>query len=118
MKALTLLLVCACLIACETPSSATDTGRLPPALRRQGVTIGGGNGLSFDTEVVIHAPNQEAGIVSEHEYIDARYPLSQFIGQDLVDHKGKHYDVLTYQSSDGNKHVFYFDMSDYYGKLP
>jgi hypothetical protein len=118
-----LFLACVCLIASETPSFPSDTVRTPASLQREGITLGGGDGSSFEKAIIVHAPDEVRAIVAEHEYILLRYRLLQLISQVRVRYKGKHYDVVTYYDVVNyppvpiwKKRVFYFDMSNYYKK--
>jgi hypothetical protein len=66
--------VCVFLIAVETPSFATDTDRAAAAVqRREGVTIGGGDGSSFDKAMIVHADNLPKEFLAGYEYIVLRY---------------------------------------------
>jgi len=76
-----LFLACVCLIASETPSFPSDTVRKPVSLQREGITLGGGDGSSFEKAIIVHAPDEVRAIVAEHEYILLRYRLLQLISQ-------------------------------------
>jgi hypothetical protein len=121
----TLFLVCICFVGTGTRCLAIDTVRTPAALQREGITLGGGDGSSFEKAIVIHAPDEVRAIVAEHEYILLRYRLLQLISQVRVRYHGKHYDIVTYYEDcelrptpNWKKRLFYFDMSNYYGKRP
>jgi hypothetical protein len=115
---------CICLTACETPSFAADTDRAATVLQRElGVTIGGGDGSSFEKAIVVHAPKVETAILAAYEYIALRYRLVQFSQWHLSIRKGKYYVVMTYNYTltmgpfpNRKIRVFYFDMSNYYRK--
>jgi hypothetical protein len=113
MKYLVFLLTICCLAACQTPPS-TVTASAPAASR--GVTFSGGNGSSFETAIVVNARDEISGVRSEYDYIRARYPGYRFISQALAPHGGKTYDIMTFKSADGKKHVLYFDISKYFGR--
>jgi hypothetical protein len=123
---LTLFVVCICVIACETPSFAADTDRAAAVLQRElGVTIGGGDGSSFEKAIVVHAPNVETATVAAWEYVDLRYRVWQIKQWALVNRKHKFYLVMTYNYDvalgpfpNRKTRVFYFDMTNYYGKRP
>jgi hypothetical protein len=92
-------------------------------MQREGVTIAGGDGSSFEKAIIIHAPNRETAIWALYEYIILHYRLWQFKRHVLVYYKGKHYlvvtcyDLETYPPTPTWKErVFYFDMNDYYRK--
>ena len=118
-----LFLACVCLIASDTLSFATDTVRTPAALQREGVTIGGGDGSSFEKAIIVHAANPQMAVLAGYEYILLCYRLWQFSSYRLSIYKGKNYFVLTYDDvrtigpfPNKKKRVFYFDISSYYGK--
>jgi hypothetical protein len=65
--------VCVFLIAVETPSLATDTDRAAAPLQHpEGVTIGGGDGSSFDKAIIVHADNLPKEFLAGYEYIVLR----------------------------------------------
>jgi hypothetical protein len=123
MLFLTLLVVCICAFACETPSFAADTDRAAGVLRRElGVTIGGGDGSSFENAIIVYAPNVETAKVAVWEYIALRYRVWQLSQSALVSRKRKFYLVMTYNYDvamgpfpNRKTRVFYFDMTNYYG---
>jgi len=94
---LRVFIFCICLIACESPSFAADTDRAAGVLQRElGVTIGGGDGSSFEKAIIVHAPNVETAILAVYEYVALRYRLAQFSQWHLSIRKGKYYLVMTY----------------------
>src|SRR6266508_1134307 len=94
---LRLFITCVCLIACETPSFAADTDRAAAVLQRElGVTIGGGDGSSFEKAIIVHSPKVETVILAAYEYIALRYRLAQFSQWHISIRKGKYYLVMTY----------------------
>jgi TonB family protein len=111
--------VCVCLIAVETPSFGTDTDRAAAAVqRREGVTIGGGDGSSFDKAIIVHAASLPQALLAGFEYIALRYGWFQISSGSIVHYKGKSFKVITYEDvramgSPKPKRVFYFDVSDY-----
>jgi hypothetical protein len=123
---LTLFVICICLIACETLSFAADTDRAAAVLQRElGVTIGGGDGSSFEKAIIVHAPKVETATVAVWEYIALRYRVWQLSKWALVNRKHKFYLVMTYNYDvvlgpfpNRKTRVFYFDMTNYYGKRP
>src|ERR1700730_5758649 len=114
--------VCGCVVPCETPCFAAETDRAATVLQRElGVTIGGGDGSSFEKAIIIHARNVETETVAENEYIALRYRLWQFERAEIVRYKGKVYNVWTYYDAiryrsfpDWKQRVFYFDISEYF----
>jgi hypothetical protein len=47
------LMICVFLIAVERPSFATDADQAAAVLKGEGVTIGGGDGSSFDKAIIV-----------------------------------------------------------------
>jgi len=114
MKYIATFLLAVCVVACQTspaPSGFRPAGPPKP------VTFGGGNGLSYATAVVVHASDKGSGVKSEYDYIRAHYPGHHFISQALAFDHGKSYDIMTFTSADRKKHVLYFDISEYLGRL-
>ena len=111
--------VCVFFTAFETPSFAVETDRAAVAIeRREGVTIGGGDGSSFEKAIIVHAASLPQALLAGFEYIALRYGWIQISSGSIVRYKGKSYKVLTYQDhrSRGDpkpKRVFYFDVSEY-----
>jgi len=101
------------------PSFAADTDRAAAAVeRREGVTIGGGDGSSFDKAIIIHAASLPQAMFGGFEYIALRYGWFQISSGSLVRYKGKSYKVLTYEDHKAMgdpkpKRVFYLDVTEY-----
>ena len=75
---LAFFVVCRCIAPCETPCFAAEPDRAATVLQRElGVTIGGGDGSSFEKAIIMHASNVETETVAEYEYITLRYRLWQ-----------------------------------------
>jgi len=116
---LRLLIACICLIGCATQSFAADTDRAAVAIeRREGVTIRGGDGSSFEKAIVVHAASLPQATLAGFEYIALRYNWFQITNGSLVRHNGKSYKVLTYEDHRAmgdpkQKRVFYLDVSEY-----
>src|SRR5437899_7203060 len=90
--------VCVFLIAFETPSFAGETDRAAAAVeRREGVTIGGGDGSSFDKAIIVQAASLSQAMFAGFEYIALRYKWFGITGGSLVRQKGKAYKVLTFE---------------------
>ena len=113
MKHLLFLLPICCLVACQAPTSSSTVSA---SAATGGVTFSGGNGSSFETAIVVNARDEISGVRSEYDYIRARYPGYHFMSQALAPHGGKTYDIMTFKSADGKKHVLYFDISKYFGR--
>jgi hypothetical protein len=123
---LTVFVVCICFVACQTPSFAADTDRAAAVIQRElGATIGGGDGSLFEKAITVHAPNVETATVAVWEYISLRYRIWQLSQSALVNRKHKFYLVMTYNYDvamgpfpNRKTRVFYFDVTNYYGKRP
>ena len=100
-------------------SFATNTDRAAAAIeRREDVTIGGGEGSSFEKAIVVHAANLHQALLAGFEYIALRYGWFQITSGSTVRYKGKAYKELTYQDyramgDPKPKRIFYFDVSEY-----
>jgi TonB family protein len=111
--------VCVFLIAFEMPSFAVETDRAAIAVeRREGVTIGGGDGSSFEKAIIVHAASLPQASFAGFEYIALRYGWFQIRSGSIVKYKGKSYKVITYEDHKAMgdpkpKRVFYFDVSEY-----
>jgi TonB family protein len=111
--------VCVFLIAFETPSFAGETDRAAVAIeRREGVTIGGGDGSSFDKAIIVHAASLTQALLAGFEYIALRYKWFQISSGSIAYYKGKSYKVITYEDHRPRgfpkpTRVFYFDVSEY-----
>jgi TonB family protein len=118
-RGLQLLVACVCLIGCATQSFATNTDRAAAAVeRREGVTIGGGDGSSFDKAIIVHAASLPQALFGGFEYVALRYGWIQISNGSTVQHKGKFYKILTYENHKAMadpkpKRVFYFDVTEY-----
>ena len=85
------------------------------------VTYAGGTGDSIETAVIIHgAANQMQGVDAEYRYVAQKFgPPGQawdLENQALLQHEGKHYDLLNIRLEDGTKRAIYFDISAFYGQ--
>jgi TonB family protein len=107
------------LIGFATQSFATNTDRAAAAVeRREGVTIGGGDGSSFDKAIIVHAASLPQALFGGFEYVALRYGWIQISNGSTVQHKGKFYKILTYEDHKAMadpkpKRVFYFDVTEY-----
>ena len=62
------VMVCVFLIASETPVFAVETDRAAVAIeRREGVTIGGGDGSSFGKAIIVHAASLPQALLAGFE---------------------------------------------------
>ena len=108
-----------CLIGYATQSFAAETDRAAAAVeRREGVTIGGGDGSSFDKAIIVHAASLSQAMFAGFEYIVLRYKWFQISSGSLVRYKGKAFKVLTFEDVKAMgdpkpKRVFYLDVTEY-----
>jgi TonB family protein len=113
------VVVCFFLIASGTPSFAAGTDRAAVAVdRREGVTIGGGDGSSFDRAIIVHAASLPQAMFAGFEYITLRYGWFQISSGSTAINKGKSYKALTFEGhralgSPKPTRVFYLDVSEY-----
>jgi TonB family protein len=118
-RGLQLLVACVCLVGCATQSVAAETDRAAAAVeRREGVTIRGGDGSSFDKAIIVQAAGLSQAMFAAFEYIVLRYKWFGITGGSLVRQKGKAYKVLTFEDVKAMgdpkpKRVFYLDVTEY-----
>ena len=111
--------LCFFLIASKTPCFAVETDRAAVAIeRREGVTISGGDGSSFEKAIIVHAASLPQALLAGFEYIALRYGWIQIASGSIVHDKGKTYKVLSYEDHRARgepkpKRVFYFDVTEY-----
>lgn len=108
-----------CVVFIATPCFAVETDRAAIAIeRREGVTISGGDGSSFDKAIVIRATRLPRALLAGFEYIALRYGWIQISSGSIAHYKGKTYEVVTYQDHKAMgdpkpNRVFYFDVTEY-----
>jgi ABC-type phosphate transport system substrate-binding protein len=98
-----------------TTACATQRNTQQPGNNQSETTSGpidntGRDGSSFDLAIIVNS------ISEEYAWIRKTYPGSQVNAQALVRHDGKHFDVLTFTTSDGETRKAYFDISRFFGK--
>jgi len=83
--------------------------------------FGGGDGSSIENAVIINAQSTLNGIMYEHLYIskihgekDTKWKLIQ---QQLLEVGGRHYDAMRISIINNEIIVYYFDISNFYGKM-
>ena len=85
------------------------------------ISIKGGPGDSQKNALVIHAPDNIAGIMAEYEYLENRYGVRdvdwKLFMQSLITGNRKSYDLLTIELKDGSRKSFYFDITGFFGKF-
>jgi hypothetical protein len=118
MKVPLVILLAAILAGCQTPpggsSAATPSGPAPRS--GSGIRFAGGDGSSFAAAIVVHAPNNIAGVGAEYDYLKKRFPGHRFVSQALANRGGKVYDVMTIVTADGKKRVLHFDITQFFGR--
>ncbi|MBK7128188.1 MAG: tetratricopeptide repeat protein [Crocinitomicaceae bacterium] len=70
----------------------------------------GGNGMSFETAIMVNS------IPEEYEYVRETYPGSTFMMQSLVFHENTPYDILHIKTEDGVELDIYFNIESFFGK--
>jgi hypothetical protein len=84
----------------------------PPA-----VWLSGGDGSSVAKAIVVHAPNESAGVDAEHSYVEQHFGKPTSINIELYqDKKRGLFDVFRFTGRDGKKHTIYFDTNSYFGR--
>lgn len=68
------------------------------------------DGSSFSKAVIVKS------IQDEYRFAAEACGNCKFLGQSLVFKKGKPYDILKYQKPNGDIVLYYFDISEFYGK--
>jgi len=67
--------------------------------------------------VVIHAKNESTGGAAEYQWIADRFPGYMRGSQALLNEDGRFYDTLDTTTSSGEHKKFYFDITNFFGKL-
>lgn len=111
----------------ETPKKAqapTGSAGAPAVAALPGTTIRfeGGNGMTPDTAILILGAKGEIdGVGSEYQFLSivhgqkgTAWKLQQ---QALMNHNGHQMDRMDVVLADGKKLVYYFDISDFFGKF-
>ncbi len=83
-----------------------------------GTRLGGGDGLSRRSAIVIEAPSARAGIRAQYDCLTERFPGYTRVGQSLSFDGGGHvYDRLTFVTPDGERRRLYFDITSFFARL-
>jgi hypothetical protein len=75
-----------------------------------------GDGLSFETAVVIQAKTEGTGEDEEYAWIAQHYPSYKRDRQTLTENKNHPYDIITIITKEGEKMDLIFDISNFFGK--
>jgi hypothetical protein len=99
------------LAACLTSEPAF--AKAPATPQPQESRYGGGDGLSKQHAVIIHAGGQDSGTEAEYSWIKSHYPGSTPISQALTpwDTDGKRYQRITIHTGSGDSVDLWFEIS-------
>jgi len=75
------------------------------------------DGSSFEKAIVINKSSESEGISAEYDWLKKNYPNYQNLGQSLMYHDKKPYDVLKIKTEKGETKDIYFDISKFFGKF-
>jgi hypothetical protein len=82
-----------------------------------GITFRGGDGSTCQSRLLIRgAPNVDAGVAAERQWIRAKYPGYRLKGQSLVDCEEEPTDQVTIVNVAGDERTLFFDISDFFSK--
>ena len=87
----------------EAPSKAA-----PPPLLEEGASV--------EAAVLVPAADEQAGVDWENDWIYRHYGRFRKKTVALASREGRRYDVITVELGDHTERVFYFDITDFYGK--
>jgi hypothetical protein len=105
-----LVLTVACTTSCKHQQASTSVSTLDAS------KYSGGKGTSFDDAVIINEKSEGAGVDAEYAWLKAKYPGYKLGSQALATHNGKHYDIMSITTVDGEDKKIYFDISNFFGK--
>ena len=79
----------------------------------------GGNGLSFNSPVIIvNAQTLDEGFAAEKSWIAAHYPNAQVTNQQFLTLADRRLDQFVLQTADGRSVTVWFDITAFLGKPP
>lgn len=115
-------LIALALAGCASPSATTTSKTAPPAAAPSAPAAttapsAARDGASFETAIVIDAPDEGAGVKAEYDWLRAHLPGGQPAGQALLNHGSKVYDLIHVRLPDGSMRDVYFDITGFFGKL-
>lgn len=86
--------------------------------RWRGGLFAGGTGETIEDAVIIAGTTSTAvGIRAERQWLLERLGFDwQLELQELIEHDGRHFDLLTVKLADGTSRGFYFDVEGFFGK--
>jgi hypothetical protein len=101
--------------------SANEAGKKQPAQVRTTalkITIEG-EGTSIEKPIVIKgAPDNMVGVALEYAILRGLYPTAKMTNQQLIKQGGRSYDLMVLQLQDGRTIRVFFDITDFFGKMP
>ncbi len=85
------------------------------------VELSGGDGSSIENAILIHTDKSMLGVYVEYAYLSEIHGEKnkkwELISQELIEHNGKHYDVMHIKVFDLDREMkYYFDISNFYEK--
>ncbi len=81
----------------------------------QGITYEGGDGMSFESAIVIRgARSEQDGIRAEYDYVESRWPGYSRNMQSLSQKGDRWFDVLDVTLATGERETFHFDITEYF----
>lgn len=115
-----LLLATACATTPAPPAAQTaPVTEAAPAEKRPATRpiIIAARGLSCNSEIVINATHEKAGIAEERAWINENYPGAKMIKQGLTTCNDKPADQIDIETANGRTVSIYFDISNFLGKM-
>ncbi len=103
------------LSGCGGPAAVPKTPASVPG--GNGVSYSGGDGLSCESRIVVHAPSEDLGVPAEYAWLRKHYPRFRAFAQALIECDGKPADRLDIRSANGQELSLYFDISSFFGKM-
>ena len=112
----------------ELPSSALITvftalllagcaSGAPGPRARSNFKYGFGDGQTTATAVQVRTPSETEGGMLIRDWIHANYPGFAIRQQDLLEQRGRAYDLITLVGPGDTMHRVYFDISAYYRRI-
>jgi hypothetical protein len=93
-------------------------GLFASAHAKPAVWLSGSDGSSIEKAIVVHAPNDAAGVDAEHAYIAKHFGYPKSIKIELYQHKTRGvFDIFRFVGRDGKNHTIYFDVNSYIGRF-
>lgn len=107
-----LIIFLSALFACSSPK---ETPTKPPARKISKTDILRG-GTSFSNPVVIRVTTERAGLDEEYKWLSKNYPGYSLIRRKQVTQGGKHFDIVSIRTRDGQQKDIYFDTTAFVPK--